>query len=46
MGITLLTGLEGDLRKLTWTSEGEWVLTWLTGLDGDLRKLTRTLEGE
>ena len=33
-----------DLRKLTWTIEGEWVLTWLRGLDGDLRKVTWTIE--
>ena len=35
-----------ELRKLTWTSEGELVLTWLTGLDRDLSKLTWTIEGE
>ena len=39
MGINVVKGLDGDLRKLTWTIEGEWVLTWLTGLDGDLLKL-------
>ena len=44
--LTWLTELDGDLQKLTWTSEGEWVLTWLTGLDRDLRKLTWTIEGE
>ena len=41
-----LTGVDWDLRRLTWTIEGEWVLTWLTGLDGDLRKITWMVEGE
>ena len=25
--LTRSTGLNGDLHKLTWTSESEWVLT-------------------
>ena len=40
MGINVVKGLVGDLSKLTWTIEGEWVLTWLTGIDRDLLKLT------
>ena len=43
MGINVVKRLDGDLRKLTWTIEGEWVLTWLTGLDGDLLKLAWTI---
>ena len=38
-----LTGLDGDLGELTWTIEGEWVLTWLTVLDGDQRKRIWTI---
>ena len=43
MGIIVVNG---DLRKVLWTIEGEWVLTWLTGLDRDLRKVTCTIESE
>ena len=41
--LTWLRGLDGDLRKRTWTIEGEWVLTMLTGIDGYLLKLTWTI---
>ena len=34
MGINVVKGLDGDLRKLTWTIEVEWVLTWLKDLTG------------
>ena len=46
MGINVVKGLDGDLRKLTWTVESEWVLTWLTEFDGDQRKRKWTIEGE
>ena len=36
MVLTWLTVVDGDLRKLTWTVEGELLSTWLTGLDGAL----------
>ena len=39
MGFKVVNRAGGDLRKLTWTYKGNWVLTWSTGLDGDLRKL-------
>ena len=33
MGVNVVKGLDGDLRKLTLTIMGEWVLTWVTGVD-------------
>ena len=38
MGVKVVNRVDGDLRKLTWTIVGEWVLTWLTWVDSDLRR--------
>ena len=43
MGVNVVNRAYGDLRRLTWTKEGELVLTLLPEVDGDLGKLTWTI---